>query len=496
MKSKMSHSSWAGVLVWCLGLVPASAVPVISAVEVGNVTTSEFCVCWETSELSEPGLEVFSDAGGTISLAGTVAVEMFPLRSDQRAVASSVTIREDGRTLRDEIAAKNLVLVKVSGLTPGSEYHVRPVALDGGGAVIASGSMQAVTTSQTVTFINESRQVIVDLSAIDTVGTPVVGAIIKVVAAGSPYPLLAVVGDGTAADQAYIDATMFLNAAGDSNLVPSGLTSLMITWKGLPDYTGGFNGTDLAYVGGPVVAESSVAAFELVSEDDVVFELILGKDPAVVGLPQEVRLEARAPAGEGGGLLTDYDHAAELTPTGSLLVGGGETANFVDGVLAGHTVVFATPGTVDVSIGDLFGDSETTHPVTVLPLTYENWRIYYFGDNTSPEGEPDRDPDGDGLDNAGEFASLHLPQRRDPSVLNVAWMPGGMQVWVDFNRFQSEYEVVIQTTEDLQTWNPVTVPTTLRESLPEKDIMEALLPPSQFGDSGRGFARARFVPVP
>ena len=194
--------------------------------------------------------------------------------------------------------------------------------------------------------------------------------------------------------------------------------------------------------------------------------------------------------------MTDYVRPANLTTTGTFLGGGGETGAFVNGVLAAHTVIFGTPGTVDVTIGDLFGDSETTYPVTVLPLTYENWRIYYHGDNTSPDGEPGSDPDGDGLDNAGEFASLHNPLYRDPSVLSVAWLAGGMQVWIDFNRFQSEYQVVFETSNDLVTWDPSSVAPTLLESLPEKDIMQAVLPPSEFGSVGRGFARALFEPVP
>ena len=64
-----------------------------SQVELGDVTTTGFSISWETSESSLPGLEIFSDAAGTQSLAGLVAIEFFPLTSDQRAVVSSVTIR-------------------------------------------------------------------------------------------------------------------------------------------------------------------------------------------------------------------------------------------------------------------------------------------------------------------------------------------------------------------------------------------------------------------
>jgi hypothetical protein len=481
----------AAVLLAAATIVTAGAVT-ISNVEVGNVTTTGFCLCWETSESSLPGLEVFSDAGGTQSLAGEVAVEFFPLAGDQRAVASSVAIREAGRTLRDDMRARNVVLVRVSGLQPGTEYSARPTALDTMGATIASGDLQAVTSSQTLDFVGESRQVEIDLSALEFPGSPVAGAILTITTPSAAYPLLAVVGDCWSPTRAYADLTQFLDAAGDRNLLPSGIMPLTITWKGLEQVPGVFTGPDVDYDGSLVVAHVTRLAFD-VAETDVDFIITFLKEPAVVGLPLDIGLEAQGP---GAVTLLDYDRSALIGTTGSLMVGDGPTAPFVDGLLSSHTVVFNAPGQVDLTVSDPFGASVSSASIEVLPLTYDKWRLHYFGDTIDPAGNPDANPDSDELTNKGEFTTLRNPLVVSTSPLGVRQSPGGITVSLDFNRFQSEYRVRFQTTVDLKQWNDSAIGPSVQQSLPDRDIVAAFFPNAEFNNQPFGAVRAVFELIP
>lgn len=481
----------AAVLLAGAAIVTAEAVA-ISNVEVGNVTTTEFYLAWETSESALPGLEVFSDAGGTQSLAGQVAVEFFPLGTDQRAVTSSVAIREAVRSLRDEMRARDVVLVRVSGLQPGTAYSARPTALDATGATIASGDLLAVTTSQTVEFVGESRQVEIDLSALEIPGSPVAGITLKITTPAAAYPLFVVVGDCWSRTRAYADLTRFLNAAGDRNLIPSGVMPLTITWKGLDETPGVFTGPDVDYDGSLLVAEVTRLAFD-VTETDVDFVITFLNVPAVAGLPLKVGLEAQGP---GAVTLPDYNRSALVGTTGSLVVGEGPTEHFVDGLLASHTVVFDAPGQVDLTVSDPLGTSVSSASIEVLPQTYENWRLYHFGDTIDPAGDPDANPDSDELTNEGEFVTLSNPLVVSSSILKAEKTPAGLTVSLDFNRFQSEYRVRFQTTVDLKQWDDSAIGPSVQQSLPERDIVAAFFPNAEFNDQRFGGVRAIFELIP
>jgi len=475
-----------------LTAIVARAVPEISSVDAGNVSTTSFCLCWETSETSIPGLDVFSDAGATQSLAGQVRVEFYPLGSDQRSVGTSASIRAEGRSLREEMRAKRLVLVKISGLLPGTDYFARPTAVDESGAPIASGDLQSVTTSQTVEFTGESRQVEIDLAALEIPGTPVAGTILTIATPTARYPLLAVVGDSWHPSRAYADLTQFLNATGDRNLLPSGVLPLTITWKGLLPAPGSFLGPDPEFDGSLLVARITPLVFD-VAETNVDYIISFMHVPAVVGLPQNIALDAQGP---GATTLLDYDRPALIGTTGSLAAGEGVTSPFTDGLLAAHTIVFNSPGMVDLTVSDPLGSSVSSAPIEVLPLTYDNWRMYYFGNTTDPAGNPDANPEGDALTNRGEFATLGNPLVANPSPMGVRNSPGGITVSLDFNRFQSEYRVRFQTSLDLRQWDDSPVIPSVRESLADRDIIQAFFSTAEFNDNPFGAVRAVFELIP
>lgn len=477
------------ILMITLSASCAAAVPALSDVTVGNVSTSGFCVCWQTSELSNPVLEVFADQAETQPLTGQVRIEYFPLNSDQRGVASSVSSRAAGRDLRDSMRSRNVVLVKVSGLDPDTTYYLRPAAVDQNDQVIATAELTEATTARTAVFVNESRRVLVDVAALEVPGSSIAGGLIVVETSTARYPLISVIGDAADSTQAYVDLTHFLTADGATNLIPNGVTELDIRWKGLPEAPGGFENNEIPYGAGTTVAETSVVDF-VPDDQKVNFTLILRKNPPVVGLPQNVLLSAE----KNGGADPDYDRPAVFGSTGTLLVGGGATAPFQDGILSEHPVVFGSPGEQTISIKDPVGTSVAEYPVTVLPLTYENWRNYYW-DANDPDATPDADPDKDGLRNDAEFATLRNPLRRDGDVLSVARTAGGLKAFIKISNLQSEYVLAYETSNDLSNWTRSDVTPTVSETLPSFNLMEAFFPSASFGDKPFGAVRAILLPA-
>lgn len=477
-------------LIVALSTGLASAVPTLSDVTVGNVSTTSLCVCWQTTELSTPGLEIFSDEAETQSLAGQVRVEFFPLHSDQRSVASSVGSREAGRDLRDTMRTRNVVLVKVSGLEPDTTYYLKPTAVDEGDQAIATAELTQATTARTAVFINESRRVLVDVTALEVPGTSIAGGLIVVATPAARYPLISVIGDAAGSTQAYVDLTHFLTADGATNLIPDGVTELDIRWKGLPEAPGAFENNEIAYGTEPVVAETSVVDF-VPDDQELDFTLILRKTPPVVGLAQNVLLSAE----KNGTADPDYDRPAVFASTGTLLTGGGATAPFKDGILSEHPVVFGTPGEQTIMIKDPVGTSVSEYLVTVLPLTYENWRNYYWNNPNDPNAAKDADPDGDGLRNDAEFATLRNPLRRDGDVLSVARTADGLKAWIKISNLQTEYTLAFETSTNLQTWTRSDVTPEILESQPSFNLMEACFPPATFGAVPFGAVRAILLPV-
>jgi hypothetical protein len=181
--------------------------------------------------------------------------------------------------------------------------------------------------------------------------------------------------------------------------------------------------------------------------------------------------------------------------TGSLTAGAGVTAPFVDGVLSAHTVVFDATGQVLLTVGDPIGPSVSSAPIDVLPLTYENWRSYYFGDLVDPTGDPDANPDQDERTNKWEFVTLGDPLVPSGGIFNTQKTPTGFAVSLDFNRFQQEYRVRFQTSTNLELWTDSSIGPTVRDSLPERDIIEALFPNAEFNNQPFGSVRAVLQPI-
>jgi mono/diheme cytochrome c family protein len=93
-----------------------------------------------------------------------------------------------------------------------------------------------------------------------------------------------------------------------------------------------------------------------------------------------------------------------------------------------------------------------------LPLRqdYEQWRLAHFESDTSPEGEPDADPDSDTRTNRDEFLSGTDPLDAG-SFLASRISSDGTTVTVDF-AVPANRSAVVETSIDLVTWELWDVP--------------------------------------
>lgn len=325
------YSSFLCLFAFLVSAASSQAVG-IDHFEAGNVTPFSFDLVWETSEASVPGVEIYADAAGTQSLDDQVRVELIPLRVGDRSLNPDFNTRQQSRDLADEVADRNLVMMRIDGLSPDTSYYVRPVsfASDGTENTDSLQPLQAVTTARENAFISESRQLLLDFSTQGPDATR--GSIARLEAEGLPYPLFCVVGDGPQANRAFFNLDHLLDAAGARNARPSGDLKLSIRLLGLGAAPGSFEHT-VTYGGGLVVADASDVVFAPSGTLDA-----LAFDPiADQATSQSFTVTIRA-LDASGALLTSFNDSVELAGSVPLGAGGGATAAFTDGVLSDHAV--------------------------------------------------------------------------------------------------------------------------------------------------------------
>jgi hypothetical protein len=477
-------------------ILPVSAAPVINGAAVANVTASGACVAWEFTEDSYPGVAVFADAAGTNEVTTQVRVEVQALEHARREVSSTLASRAANRELQDAMSARRIAFVRLGGLLPETSYFIRPLALAApGGAVVSQGELVPFTTARTAAFVPEARQLAVDLSSIVPTTGPVEGAVLFATHAQSRYPLAAVVGDGPSSTHAYFDLTLLLDAAGERNLLPpSGPLELTLSWLGLPPLTGYFSPNAVAYTGAPQVAALTTSVF--VGEGFVIRATPAGST-ALVGFPLEVALS-----------VTDISGAVETSFTQPLAVaspalafGAGNTEPLVEGLLPDHQLVFSTPGVQTVTVSDPASGVSTSFDITVLPMTYQNWRDRLLGGDLAaggPHGNPDIDP----FANFIEFIHGADPLARDAALMGAVQPPSDKALAIRFwlNPYQTEYRVVIQVSADLLTWRRSPKTPVVLQAEPDGNLMEASWSQSELeaetGVAGNGyFARLAWEPA-
>ena len=447
--------------------LPAAATPVVQDPVVGNVNASSACIAWTFSETAKPGLEVFTDAATTQNVTTQVRIETQSLENSRREVSSTYASRRNNRDLLDLMALKRVAFVRLTGLAPGTQYFLRPLALSTADVVLASGTLTPVTTANTAAFVPESRQLIADLASVVPTTGNVNGALLIAAHAQARYPLIAVVGDSNTPYQAYLDLTMLLDSAGTRNLVPTaGSLALTLSWLGLPPLSGAFQPDTVPFTGAAKVAASTTTAF--VGEGYVV-HATPGSSYAVAGLP--FRLDFSV-TDVGGVIQSDFNRPV-IVKSPTLVYGAGPTPPLNAGQLSNHTVIFGSAGLKTVTVRDSGSTSATTIDINVVQMNYQNWRDYYLG-NALAGGASGDNPDADPFPNFVEYVHGRYPNRADTAILGAATAEPGkaLTIHFDLNPFQREYAVVIQVSPDLGTWHrSAKVPQAI-QSLPGHDVME------------------------
>lgn len=487
------------ILAAVIFICPAIAEPSIEAPEAGNVSTTSISLCWETSELAKPGLQVFADAAATQSLDGQVRIEFQSLVYDRRDVASTLATRNSTRALQTAVSDRNLVLVRVSGLSPDTEYFFRPQVVSDAGSVLVSAPLVAATTAQNVVFVSESRQLIIDLSSLGALFGNVSGLIVRVANSNSAYPLFAVVGDSPASTLAYVDLTHFLDAAGEKNIAhSSGTLDLDISWKGAASAAGSYTGDSVAFTGTTTAASSSTAVFEAITTP-VNLLAFGGKPKAVVGLPFPLSIFAT----DGTGLaLISFSRPVTISHPAISPPNPHTTPDLFGGVLLDTPIYFNTSGNHQITIKDSAGPATTTLTIETLPMTYANWREYYFGDGVP--GGPGSDEDEDGSPDENEFVLATHPGIAGGSPIKPIYQAdGSLRLQFPLNPHQTEYVVVVQVATTLGDWHDSSKTPVVIESTAKRDLTEVIWSPAELaaevgtpGTPTSFFARLLIKPAP
>src|SRR5687767_7275582 len=112
-------------LALALAPVPGALALSISNVTVVNVTPGSFSVIWRTSSGTEPGIAVFADAAGTVSLAGELGIEAFPVHTGSPEAANNYLRRQSKGGLRAKTRSYGLTQVRVTRCLPDTTYYFR-----------------------------------------------------------------------------------------------------------------------------------------------------------------------------------------------------------------------------------------------------------------------------------------------------------------------------------------------------------------------------------
>ncbi|MDG2124705.1 MAG: TIGR02597 family protein, partial [Verrucomicrobiales bacterium] len=307
---------WWAVMVSLMVCAGAGAQVTISDVGVANVGTSGFSVCWRVDTETVPGLDVFSDAAGTVSLNGEVGVEFYPVKQNDTPLGNTVAERVERRELVALMKAEQLVLCDVTGVEPGVTYYVRPRSYDAGGVdnAVALAGLVSVNTAGETGFVWESRQLVVNFA---TAGIDAKGMVAELSKVDAAYPLVSVVGDHGLGNKAYFDLSDLLTSGGSTSLELSGTPEFSVTLKGLTS-TGDSNTRQITLENDFVVAGSSEVPFSISTDPNLLDsdgDLIPDVDEVAMGSDPNDASDASAD-GDGDGIPLVVEWALKLDADG------------------------------------------------------------------------------------------------------------------------------------------------------------------------------------
>jgi hypothetical protein len=230
---------------------------VITNVTAVNVTPSSFSIFWRAPADTTPSIAVFADAAGTISLAGQVGIEAFPLHTGNPDLASRYERRLGRTALQQKTKSHSLMLMRVTGCRPETTYYYRVTSTASAGSsesFPASGPLPAVTTPRANTFVADFQQLIVNVTDLNPEGR-----VVMLTHTNAVYPLAAIVGDGVGANQVSFDPNNLFLQAGGGNLAALGSQDFAVNVLG-PNQSDTSQHFTLNFTASFAVAQATVAS--------------------------------------------------------------------------------------------------------------------------------------------------------------------------------------------------------------------------------------------
>lgn len=206
------------------------------------------------------------------------------------------------------------------------------------------------------------------------------------------------------------------------------------------------------------------------------------------------------------GLLDGATVEAPLDPAHRLVVAGNVPHSILFNRLAGANGYTRMPP-LATTVPDLEAEEliaawirEEVHPYA----TYDEWRTANFGNNTSLQGEPGGNPEGDGLDNFGEWVFGTDPSEIDdfratPQLLVVAPESGVFRFTHRRLRMHAAAEIdyVYRTSDNLVDWTTTPVieeSVAVSESDPAYETVTVSLAPGATAGEPRLFVKVEVNP--
>lgn len=300
----------------------ASAVE-IGSVQVANVSTTSFTLVWTTSEVSTPGLDIFADVQGDLDITSMVGREFFPVSEGDPAVVNDAAARESRSALAAVVISRAAVVVRVTGLEPGTTYFVRPRTFGGDGADNGSGPLplRSVTTAAFTSLVQDARLLRVGFPGIDAEGMV---AILH--GPAGTQPVAVVVGDGTGDGTALFPLSSLIDGESGTNALFDTPQDVFVTLHGTDAPLGAFPETvDFAAGFGAASYESVIAGTPTTSPIITAHPVDWLANPggsasftvAASGDPAPTFQWQRKPAGAGGfaNVVDDATYAGATTAT-------------------------------------------------------------------------------------------------------------------------------------------------------------------------------------
>ncbi|MCP3866749.1 MAG: hypothetical protein GY703_01355 [Gammaproteobacteria bacterium] len=195
----------------------------LEALQVSDVTPSGFTLLGHASEASTTRLRVYSDENGTQEITDQLETVTGPLRSGDPSAESGYYRDESRYDLRDQTESRGLIHIRVEGTQPQTAYYYHLIADSGSETAQWPIDLPAmVTTTRENSFIAGAHQVLLTLNAPDPGGW-----LVTIRSDENDHPVSAVVGDGTASNQAYLNLSNLFTTGG-RNWQPDGDKELTI----------------------------------------------------------------------------------------------------------------------------------------------------------------------------------------------------------------------------------------------------------------------------